>query len=177
MRRPLITATIAAGAVLVTALVAGPAIAAGGSGSAQGTLTAAQKTALADMAEEEKLAHDVYVKLYSVNGDSRFSRISESESSHHNAIRRLLTRYAVADPTAGQRPGVFTTPAVQKLYNYLVARGDDSLSAALAVGRDIERMDIADLAKAAETVTAPDVLAVYDNLSRGSQNHLRAFGG
>lgn len=212
MRQYLITA--AAGAALVTALLAGPALAAGGvpgplagrgpgtgagdgsgtgagggswtglgsgsgtgAGAATGTLTDAQKADLAAMEEEEKLAHDVYVALYAVNGDERFNRITQSETRHQAAVRTMLARYGVADPTEGKADGEFATPAVQKLYDDLVARGDDSLDAALAVGRDIERLDISDLAKAANGVTASDVLAVYANLSSGSENHLRAFGG
>jgi hypothetical protein len=148
-----------------------------GSGAATGTLSDEQKTHLAAMAEEEKLAHDVYVALYAVNGDVRFSRISQSETRHHERMRTLLARYGVADPTAGKAEGQFTSPEFQQLYRDLVGRGDDSLDAALAVGQDIERLDISDLAKAANGVTASDVLAAYANLSSGSENHLRAFGG
>jgi hypothetical protein len=211
-RALIIAATTTAGAVLVTGLLAGPALALGrgpggglgagfggglGAGAhrgpgagwqspgqavtdplaglAQGDLTAGQKTALAGMAEEEKLAHDVYVTLAATSGDARFSRIAASEARHVTEVRALLTRYGVADPTAGKAEGVFATPAVQKLHDDLVARGDDSLDAALAVGRDIERLDIADLTKAGAGVTAPDVTTVYRRLSSGSENHLRAF--
>jgi hypothetical protein len=129
------------------------------------------------MAEEEKLAHDVYVKLAGVTSGLRFTRISMAETRHHGQIRMLLTRYGVTDPTAGKVDGQFASPSVQELYDDLVARGSASLDAALAVGRDIETLDIADLSAAAQGVTAQDVLTVYDRLSQGSQNHLQAFGG
>lgn len=146
-------------------------------GLPQGTLTAAQKQSLAGMAEEEKLAHDVYVALAAKTGDSRFTRISGAEIQHLTEVRALLARYGVTDPTAGKADGTFTSATVQKQYTDLVARGSASLDAAVAVGRDIEKTDIADLATARTDVTAPDVTTVYDRLTRGSQMHLRAFGG
>lgn len=144
---------------------------------ASGTLTADQKAALLSMAEEEKLAHDVYVALAASSGDSRFTRIAGSEARHADAVRTLLDRYGLADPTAGKAEGQFADPAMASLYTKLVAQGSVSLDAALEVGRTIERMDIADLAKATAGVTAADVRQVYANLTAGSQNHLRAFGG
>jgi hypothetical protein len=190
MRGSTFVATTAAAAVLAAGLLAAPALAngrgpggAGGAGGrgpgitslSPGALTPAQQSALAGMAEEEKLAHDVYVALAKTSGDSRFTRIASSEAQHVTEIRALLTRYGIADPTAGQPEGSFATPAVQELYDSLVARGDDSPAAALAVGRDIEKLDIADLVKAGNGVTATDVRTVYTRLSNGSQNHLRAF--
>jgi hypothetical protein len=205
MRRPLITAAtagavIAFGLVTVPALantstgtgtganaVAGAATGAGAartdrstdplSGLALGTLTADQKTKLAGMAEEEKLAHDVYVKLADSTGDVRFTRVAASETRHVTQIRAMLARYGLADPTEGMAEGRFASQAVQKLYDDLVARGSVSLDAALAVGRDIETLDIDDLAAAAASVTAQDVVTVYTRLSEGSENHLRVFGG
>jgi hypothetical protein len=211
MRRSTVIASTAAGAILLTGLLAGPAMAgnwaswgnrgpnaaggpnAGGgadgagsragisrtvdplAGLTQGNLTTAQKTALAAMAEEEKLAHDVYVKLAETSGDSRFSRIANSEARHVTEVQALLARYAIADPSAGKAVGVFTSDSFQTLYDDLVASGDDSPATALAVGRQIETLDIADLAKASAGVTAPDVLAVYDRLTNGSESHLVAF--
>ncbi len=144
---------------------------------ASGTLTTAQRTTLAGMAEEEKLAHDVYVTLAAATGDRRFTRIAASEAQHLSAVRTLLARYGIADPTAGKADGQFTSTTMASLYGTLVVQGKGSLSAALAVGVKIEKMDIADLATAGSGVTAPDVLKVYASLSAGSQNHLRAFGG
>lgn len=146
-------------------------------GLKQGTLSAGQRQALAGMAEEEKLAHDVYVALAKTTGDVRFTRIATAETRHLAEIRALLTRYGVTDPTVGKADGVFATASVQKQYTDLVARGSASPAAALAVGRDIENADIADLAKAGTGVTAPDVQTVYTRLTNGSRRHLRAFGG
>ncbi|WP_143448656.1 DUF2202 domain-containing protein [Kineosporia sp. A_224] len=144
---------------------------------ASGTLTDAQKSTLAGMAEEEKLAHDVYVVLAGSTGDRRFTMIAASEARHLSAVRTLLDRYDVTDPTVGKADGSFTTPAVQSLYDSLVAEGKSSLTAALTVGQKIEKLDIADLAKAGADVKAADVTTVYSRLSAASQHHLAAFGG
>jgi hypothetical protein len=140
----------------------------------KGTLTAAQAAALASMAEEEKLAHDVYVRLVAVGG-ARFERISASESRHLDDVRALLVRYGLTDPTAGRAAGDFASQAFSDLYKTLVTRGSASAEAASAVGREIEESDIADLAKAADGVTAEDVLGIYQRLTDGSRRHLAAF--
>lgn len=144
---------------------------------ASGTLTAAQLADLGWMAEEEKLAHDVYVALAEVTGDTRFTRIASAESRHLDAVRTLLARYDQADPTEGRGAGEFADAELAALYPKLVEQGSTSLAAALEVGRTIERMDIADLTEKLDGLSAPDVEKVYGSLLAGSQNHLRAFGG
>ena len=57
-----------------------------------------------------------------------------------------------------------------------MARGRTSLVAAMQVGAEVEDQDLADLAAArAGLDDDPDVALAYDNLARGSRNHLRAF--
>lgn len=163
------------GTVRGTCTQVGPGL---GSGIvAGGTLTAAQRATLVHMAEEEKLARDLYTALAARFPSLRqFSRIARSEATHLAAVRTLLTRYGIADPTVGKSAGTFSDPALQSLYDRLLA-GATSPARALAAGVTVEKVDIADLARATEGVTAADVLRVYTNLSRGSQMHLRAFGG
>lgn len=142
-----------------------------------GTLTADQKAELAFMAQEEKLAGDVYDALYAATGDSRFQRIAASEDNHLAALRTFMARYGIADPTAGAATGQFADKELQALYTSLLAQGRTSLASALEVGRTVERKDIADLADAMKGLTAADVKAVYAHLLRASQQHLSAFGG
>jgi hypothetical protein len=72
---------------------------------------------------------------------------------------------------------VFEDPALQSLYNTLVAMGQPSLIDALKVGALIEETDIHDInAKKAVTDEA-DILQVYSSLLCGSGSHLRAFNG
>lgn len=142
-----------------------------------GTLSAAQKAELVAMVEEEKLAHDVYVAIAAKFPTLvQFSNIARSELQHETALRSLLTKYGIDDPTAGLASGKFATPAVQALYTKLVADAS-STTAAYAVGVTIEKLDIADLTDAISGLTAPDVLQVYTNLRTASQRHLAAFGG
>jgi len=141
-----------------------------------GTLTAAQQTALAEMADEEKMAHDLYIALGDKFPDLRqFQMIPNAESRHLEAVQTLLTRYSIADPTAGKSTGEFTSARIQNLYDTLLAQGSASSAAALNVGVLVEKTDIADLNAAGKDVTAPDVKVVYQNLTTGSEHHLAAF--
>jgi len=145
-------------------------------GVTSGTLTATQKSKLAAMAEEEKLAHDLYVVLGDKYG-TPFSRITNAETRHLTEVRIVLKRYAITDPTAGKAAGTFTTASTQQLYNKLLAQGTASVDGANTAARTVESTDITDLKAAATGVTAPDVAQVYKNLLAASQRHLVAFGG
>jgi len=145
-------------------------------GVPSGTLTATQKTKLAAMAEEEKLAHDLYVVFGDKYG-TPFSRITNAETRHLTEVRIVLKRYAITDPTAGKAAGTFTTASTQQLYNKLLAQGTASVDGANTAARTVESTDITDLKAAATGVTAPDVTQVYKNLLAASQRHLVAFGG
>ncbi len=143
-----------------------------------GTLTDAQKATLAAMAEEEKLAHDLYVAFAAKYDAVQFTRIANAENRHLAEVRIVLDRYDVTDPTADKAAGTFASADVQKLYNDLLAKGSATLDAAYAAARSVESADVADLKAAMEKLTtAPDVLAVYQHLLNGSQRHLTAFGG
>ena len=142
-----------------------------------GTLTKAQKRELKAMAEEEKLAHDVYVALSAQYPSAvQFFNISRAESRHLQAVRKMLDRYGLSDPTAGRAAGEFATDATQDLYDSLLAQATTE-QAAYDVGITIEKMDIADLRDAMSGLKAKDVKFVYSRLLQGSQKHLRAFGG
>lgn len=141
----------------------------------RGTLTAAQKDTLASMAEEEKLAHDLYT-VFAERHDARiFDRIATAETRHLTAVRTLLDRYDVTDPTAGKPAGEFTDPAVRATYDRLLRQGEDSLSGALKAGRTVETEDIAALTGALSGLTAPDARQVYGDLLAASQRHQEAF--
>lgn len=126
------------------------------------------------MIEEEKLAHDVYVTLGSLWGVNIFSNIAESETTHQALLVPLLEARGLADPRSSE-VGVFVDSDLQALYDDLVARGTLSLTEALQVGILIEEKDIADLAAAIAAEDEADVIAAYEGLLSGSQNHLAAF--
>ncbi|MBC9717453.1 DUF2202 domain-containing protein [Streptomyces sp. TRM66268-LWL] len=143
--------------------------------AAQGTLTAAQKATLAGMAEEEKLAHDLYA-AFAERYDARvFERIAVAETHHLAAVRTLLDRYGVVDPTVGKPAGEFTDPAVQSTYDRLLRQGEGSLIGALQAGRTVEADDMDALNKARTGLAAPDTRQVYTTLLAGSERHLTAF--
>ena len=142
---------------------------------ASGTLTDSQKSAVAALAEEETLAHDLYAAFAGKYSTPVFTRIANAETQHLTELRILLDRYAITDPTAGHVVGTFTNADTQKLYNELLAHGSASLVDAYAAARTVESTDIADLTAAKAEVTAPDALQVYTNLLTASQRHLVAF--
>ena len=141
-----------------------------------GTLTVDQKTLLAKQAEEEKLAHDLYA-AFAARYDVRiFDQIANAEVNHLSAIRMLLDRYGVTDPTEGKNAGQFASADVKTAYDRQLVQGTVSQRAALQVGVMVEKAQIAALRKAAQGVKAADVKHVYDRLIATSQLHLAAFG-
>jgi len=146
-----------------------------GTDLASGTLTAAQKTTLAAMAEEEKLAHDLYQAFADKYDAVVFDRIAAAETRHLATVRVLLDRYGITDPTAGKALGQFATADVQGTYGAYVREGNASLDAALGVGEKVERADIAALEKAQDGLDAPDVELAYQHLLVASRHHLAAF--
>lgn len=138
------------------------------------TLNSSEASTLQYMLEEEKLAHDIYVKMYEKWGVSIFDNISKSESKHQSQVASAATYYGVADARTNT-VGVFTNTDLQKLYDTLLAKGLSSQTNAYEVGKLIEEQDIADLQKAISESNSSYLDGVYGRLLNGSQNHLRAF--
>lgn len=138
-------------------------------------LSTAEADSLAFMREEEQLAHDVYAVSATLWSPQVFANITASEATHSAAVKALLDRYQLADPLAGLANGTFKTPAFQSLYSSLVATSRVSLIEALKVGAQIEELDMRDITVQKAAIDNADILMVYDNLLRGSRNHLRAF--
>jgi hypothetical protein len=140
-------------------------------------LSSAEQQSLQFMREEEKLARDVYIALGEKWNDRVFLNITQAEQRHMDAVGCLLTKYELSDPVGENGPGQFTNSTLQGLYDQLVGQGQESLEAALRVGATIEDLDINDLEESLTQVDNADIRQVYDNLMRGSRNHLRAFYG
>ncbi len=92
-----------------------------------------------------------------------------------DAMEVLMERYNLDDPIKTDTIGVFTNPELQSLYTALVAQGSESLSAALSVGATIEDLDIYDLERLIADTDNDDLKIVYQNLLKGSRNHMRSF--
>jgi hypothetical protein len=127
------------------------------------------------MREEEKLARDVYLNAYESWGQPIFDNISLAEQKHMNAIADRIDYYGLEYPVTDDAVGEFDNPDLAGLYEDLNADASESLKDALYVGAYIEEVDILDLLTAIEETTHPDIIRVYENLLRGSRNHLRAF--
>jgi len=138
------------------------------------TFSEAELDILLHMKEEEKLAGDVYKTLYEKWGSNIFSNISKAEDTHMNAVILLLQNYGEEFTKVGDR-GIFSNPDFQTLYGQLVAKGSVSLEEAYKTGALIEEMDIKDLADYLESMTNENIIMVFENLEKGSRNHLRAF--
>ncbi len=137
-------------------------------------LSPVEVEAIKYMAEEEKLAYDVYSKLAEMYPDAPvFANIAKSETTHVNAVLSLAEKYGI-EITLGE-PGVFTNEHIQELYNQLIEKGSKSLKDALEVGATIEEVDIIDLKDWISKVSHDDIKQVFECLMMGSRNHLRAF--
>ena len=141
------------------------------------SLSVAEQESLVYMREEEKLAHDVYAQMDVLWGASTrvFGNIANSEATHTEAVRQLLLRYSLVDPAATLADGLFQNTMLQGLYTQLLAIGLTSLIEALKVGAAIEEIDMLDINTALLGVDNQDIRLVYDNLLKGSRNHLRSF--
>jgi hypothetical protein len=139
-----------------------------------GTLSEDEELGILFMREEEKLARDVYIALYDKWGISIFKNIGESEGTHMEAVMSLIERYGLTDSSTGV-PGTFTNQELQALYDNLVEEGSKSVEDALRVGAVIEEIDIIDLEEYLSQTDKEDIKMVYENLVKGSRNHLRSF--
>ena len=147
---------------------------------ASAALSADEQADLLFMREEEKLARDTYLTFYALYESSGldlsvFSNIASSEQMHMNALLKLLKKYDLADPAAGNDIGEFTNTALQSLYATLIGAGMVGPLEALKVGGLIEEKDMHDIQEAIDRSQKADIDAVYESLLCGSRNHLRAF--
>jgi len=139
-----------------------------------GVLTDEEVTGMKLMREEEKLANNVYVHFYEMYGEVIFQNIATSEAAHMSAVLRLFEGYEIEDP-ALEGEGEFRNEELAKLYKDLIEEGEKGLVEALKVGATIEDLDIYDLKELLKETVNTDVKRVYENLLKGSENHMRSF--
>jgi hypothetical protein len=142
----------------------------------QVAISDAENNALVFMREEEKLARDVYTYLFDKWNVKVFSNISGSEQTHMNAILALMDNFQIDDPVGANQIGVFENTNLQQLHDDLIALGQADLVGAYKVGAAIEEIDILDLQKELdESIENENIRLVFENLMKGSRNHLRSF--
>jgi hypothetical protein len=129
---------------------------------------------LSYLREEEKLARDVYLYAYDKYGESTFLNISNSEQKHMDKVLELLNNYDLSDPAYVEK-GKFKNQELQALYTDLTKKVDSSLIEAFKVGATIEDLDISDIDDFIDRAKRKDILDMYDKLTCGSRNHMRAF--
>ena len=132
------------------------------------------KKILKHMREEEKLARDVYDYFYEKYKLPIFDNISNAEQTHMDRVLAVLTQNGIKDP-AHSEAGKFNNIELQQLYYDLIEQGDKSIIDALKVGATIEDVDIYDLMKFTKETDNPSILRIFENLTCGSRNHMRAF--
>jgi hypothetical protein len=135
----------------------------------------AEIASLLYMRQEEQLAHDVYAVASSAWSQPLFANIAASETTHAEAIVRLLERYGLTDPLSGLPPGTYASPELQALYATLADQSRSGVQGAVLAGLQIEELDMRDIAEHMGAVDNCDIQQVYGELLRGSRNHLRAF--
>lgn len=139
------------------------------------SLTEAEIADILFLREEEQLAHDLYARWAGMYPLPVFSNIAASEITHYNEVQLLIDRYRLGDHRIGNASVGYTDLVIQSLYTTLSAQGDTSLTGALEASLAVEERDIADLDRALANTTRADIIQVYSNLRRGSENHKSAF--
>ncbi|NVK05886.1 MAG: DUF2202 domain-containing protein [Flavobacteriia bacterium] len=139
------------------------------------TLSNEEVDAIYQMREEEKLARDLYATAADTFGLFIFNNISASEQKHMRAMWALIEKYDLNDPVVDDSRGAFSTTEFQQLYSELLPSFSTHLDSALLKGSFIEELDIHDLRNLKEITDNVDMTMIFDNLERGSRNHLRGF--
>jgi hypothetical protein len=142
---------------------------------AMGPISQAEAVHVLFMRQEEKLARDVYITLDELWLSDVFENIAISEQRHMDAIGRIITAQKLVDSAADNTVGIYGDVAFGELFVTLTKRGEVSYAEALKVGAYIEELDIIDLWEILEDIENEYVARVFENLLRGSRNHLRAF--
>ena len=138
-------------------------------------LTVTETADILFIREEEQLAHDLYIRWAGMYSIPVFSNIAASETMHISGVQQLIDRYGLRDNRVGNASSGFSDPVIQSLYTTLVVQGDGSLTGALEASLAVEERDIADLDRTLANTTRADIIQVYSNLRRGSENHKSAF--
>ena len=137
-------------------------------------LSKQEKEGLLFLYEEEKLARDFYADLYDKWNQKIFMNISRSEQTHMDAVKYLLDRYGIKRPEP-EDDSSFKNRDLEKLYNDLLEDSMKSYENALKNALLVEEKDIKDLIDEIKLSDNRDINITYQNLMKGSRNHLRSF--
>jgi hypothetical protein len=137
------------------------------------SLSDEEREMLSFLAEEERLARDVYRAFHDKWGLTLFDEMAKSEQTHLDAVKEVLKRYGIPDPTESRKVGEFTDLMLRESYDELLPAGLRSLKDALDVAREIEQSDLDDLAEALAGTRRDDLKALYSMLRKATEKHLQ----
>jgi hypothetical protein len=127
------------------------------------------------VSEQEKLARDLYASLSETWRLDVFHTTSGSEDIHADALRTLLARYRLPDPSQGLGRGEFTSVDLAERYDDLIARGRFSPVEALKAAASVEELEIQDIGSRLRRVQAPELQNVLENVVASDKHHLRSL--
>ena len=138
--------------------------------------TGAQRAALRFVAEQERLAMDLFLDLYNEWGDPVLLDLHTAEQTHRDAVVWLLGKYGLPDPAGGLPSGVYDDPELQALSDDLFFIGTERFTGALTAGAILAEASIDELEYQLDVeVDTWDVEFLYDTLLLAERNHLRLF--
>jgi hypothetical protein len=130
-------------------------------------LSEAEKSLLPSAYQEEKMAHDTYLKAAAAFPSAELDNIIASEAQHMESVKTLLDRYGIPIP---EGYGKYET-----LFSTLSAKAVKSQADAINVGIAIEITDINDIVSEIKTADNEDIRTVLSRIGGASFNHLRSF--
>lgn len=134
-----------------------------------------EREGLVYLREEERLARDVLLSLYQKWQLELFAQVSQSEQTHTDTVRLLLEKYSIEEPAPVGTASSFENPDLGRLYTESVSAGQASVEAALTVAAFIEEVSITHIDARLQDTDNDDIKLAYENMMRGSRNHLRLF--
>jgi hypothetical protein len=140
-----------------------------------GQLSESEVEAILYLRESEKLARDVLLALDEQWDSEVLRRVAQAEDTHTEAIKALIDRYNLWDPSSVTWEGYYNNEELLALHRQFVRQGGRSAVDALVVGAQIQEISILDLREYRAETDDEDVQMVYENLLRASRNHLRVF--
>lgn len=141
-----------------------------------GELTVEEASNILYIAEREKLGRDLSLMYFDIWGMRTFLNAAGSNQADTDSMKILIDRYNLENPVRDER-GMFTDTGLQELYSEMVSSGSATATDAINNSVQTEEIQIALLEAAISSTDKPDLVFVYENLLRGSENNLRTFTG
>lgn len=123
----------------------------------------------------EKLLHDLAYELGERYDLVYMKDIARSEQTHLDAMNSLFVRYELSSRLVGYSRGEYGDAAMKTYYDSLLLKAMESESLALVQMQRGLESDLEILESDRGLIDNKDVGLVYDNLMRGTRNHMRVL--